>query len=50
MTGESIARQMAGAAMEVLTAIKRAGAGLIITYFVKDAAGWLASGASGKER
>jgi porphobilinogen synthase len=29
-------------AMEVLTAIKRAGADLIITYHAKDAAGWLA--------
>lgn len=28
-------------AMEVLTAIKRAGADLIITYHAKDAAGWL---------
>jgi porphobilinogen synthase len=30
--------------MEVLTAIKRAGADLIITYFAEDAAGWLAEG------
>jgi porphobilinogen synthase len=29
-------------ALEVLTSIKRAGAGLIITYFAKDAARWLA--------
>jgi porphobilinogen synthase len=28
-------------AMEVLTAIKRAGANIIITYFAKDAAKWL---------
>ena len=28
-------------AMEVLTAIKRAGADIIITYFAKDAARWL---------
>jgi porphobilinogen synthase len=30
------------AAMESLTAIRRAGADMIITYFAKDAAGWLA--------
>jgi porphobilinogen synthase len=29
------------AALESLTSIKRAGADLIITYFAKDAAGWL---------
>jgi porphobilinogen synthase len=29
-------------AMEMLTAIKRAGANLILTYFAKDAAKWLA--------
>ncbi|HUX22089.1 MAG TPA: porphobilinogen synthase [Spirochaetia bacterium] len=29
------------AAMEVLTSIRRAGADLIITYFAKEAAGWL---------
>lgn len=29
------------AALEVLTAIRRAGADFIITYFAKDAAGWL---------
>ena len=28
-------------ALEILTAVKRAGADLIITYFAKDAAGWL---------
>ena len=28
-------------ALEVLTAIKRAGANIIITYFAKDAAEWL---------
>jgi porphobilinogen synthase len=28
-------------ALEVLTAIKRAGANIIITYFAKDAAKWL---------
>jgi porphobilinogen synthase len=28
-------------ALEVLTAIKRAGASIIITYFAKDAAKWL---------
>ena len=28
-------------ALEVLTAIKRAGAGIIITYFAKEAARWL---------
>jgi len=27
--------------MEILTAIKRAGADLILTYFARDAAGWL---------
>ena len=27
--------------LETLTGIKRAGADLIITYFAKDAAGWL---------
>ncbi|MCR4429569.1 MAG: porphobilinogen synthase [Tepidanaerobacteraceae bacterium] len=31
------------AAMEILTSIKRAGADLIITYFAKDVAGWLAT-------
>ncbi len=30
-----------GAALESLTAIKRAGADIIISYFAKDAAGWL---------
>jgi porphobilinogen synthase len=29
------------AVLEVLTAIKRAGADLIITYFAKDASKWL---------
>ena len=32
-------------AMEVLTAIKRAGADIIITYHAREAAGWLKSGA-----
>jgi porphobilinogen synthase len=32
------------AALESLTAIKRAGADIIITYFAKDAAGWLKEG------
>lgn len=32
------------AALEVLTAIRRAGADFIITYFAKDAAKWLAEG------
>jgi porphobilinogen synthase len=36
-----------GVVMEILTAIKRAGADIIITYHAKDAAGWLQS-ASGK--
>jgi porphobilinogen synthase len=31
-----------GAAMESLTAIRRAGADMVITYFAKDAAAWLA--------
>ncbi|MDI3481377.1 MAG: porphobilinogen synthase [Tepidanaerobacteraceae bacterium] len=31
------------AAMEILTSIKRAGADMIITYFAKDVAGWLAT-------
>jgi porphobilinogen synthase len=31
------------AAIESLTAIRRAGADIIVTYFAKDAAGWLAS-------
>ncbi len=31
-------------ALEVLTAIRRAGADFIITYFAKDAAGWLLKG------
>ncbi|MBL1217990.1 MAG: porphobilinogen synthase [Planctomycetes bacterium] len=31
-------------AIESLTAIKRAGADMILTYFAKDAVGWLASG------
>lgn len=31
-----------GAALESLTAIARAGAGIIVTYFAADAAGWLA--------
>ena len=34
------------AAMESLTAIRRAGADMIITYFAKDAAAWLASEAA----
>jgi len=29
------------AALEALTAIKRAGAGTIVTYWAKDLAGWL---------
>ncbi len=36
------------AAMESLTAIRRAGADMIITYFAKDAAAWLAAGAVGR--
>ena len=28
-------------AMEILTSIKRAGANMILTYFARDAAGWL---------
>jgi porphobilinogen synthase len=28
-------------ALEMLTAIKRAGAGIVLTYWAKDAAGWL---------
>jgi porphobilinogen synthase len=32
------------AAMESLTSIRRAGADMIITYFAKDAAGWLMRG------
>ena len=35
-----------GAALESLTSIRRAGADLIITYFAKDAAGWLAAEAA----
>ena len=31
-------------ALEILTAIKRAGADMILTYFAKDAAWWLAAG------
>jgi porphobilinogen synthase len=31
------------AALEVLTAIKRAGADIILTYFAKEAAEWLRS-------
>ena len=31
-----------GAALETLTAIRRAGADVILTYFAKEAAGWLA--------
>jgi porphobilinogen synthase len=31
------------AALEVLTAIKRAGADIILTYFTKEAAEWLRS-------
>jgi porphobilinogen synthase len=31
-----------GAALEILTSIKRAGADIIITYHAKDAARWLA--------
>ncbi|MDQ3689095.1 MAG: porphobilinogen synthase [Chloroflexota bacterium] len=34
-----------GAALESLTAIARAGAGIIVTYFALEAAGWLADGA-----
>jgi len=29
------------AALEALTAVKRAGAGTIVTYWAKDLAGWL---------
>jgi porphobilinogen synthase len=36
------------AAMESLTAIRRAGADMIITYFAKDAAAWLSSGAAAR--
>jgi len=36
-----------GVALEVLTAIKRAGADIIITYHAKEAARWLADGPSG---
>jgi porphobilinogen synthase len=36
------------AAMESLTAIRRAGADMVITYFAKDAAGWLATEASAR--
>jgi porphobilinogen synthase len=32
--------------MESLTAIRRAGADVIITYFAKDAAAWLAAEAA----
>jgi len=32
------------AVLEVLTAIKRAGADIILTYHAKDAAGWLKAG------
>ncbi|HLE02189.1 MAG TPA: porphobilinogen synthase, partial [Dehalococcoidia bacterium] len=32
------------AALEVLTAIKRAGADFIITYHAREAAGWLRDG------
>ncbi len=32
------------AALECLTAIRRAGAGIILTYWAKDAAGWLRAG------
>ena len=35
-----------GAAMESLTAIRRAGADMIITYYAKDAAAWLSSEAA----
>jgi porphobilinogen synthase len=31
-----------GVALELLTGLKRAGADLILTYFAKDAARWLA--------
>jgi porphobilinogen synthase len=34
-----------GAALEALTAIKRAGADIIITYHAKEAARWLQDGA-----
>jgi porphobilinogen synthase len=37
-----------GAAMESLTAIRRAGADMVITYFAKDAAAWLALEAAGR--
>lgn len=33
-----------GVALEILTAIKRAGADMILTYFAKDAARWLVAG------
>ena len=32
-------------ALEILIGIKRAGADMILTYFAKDAATWLAEGA-----
>ena len=32
------------AALEALTAIKRAGADIVITYFARDAARWLREG------
>ena len=35
-----------GAAMEALTAIRRAGADIVISYYARDAAGWLAEEAA----
>ena len=32
------------AVLETLTAIRRAGADIVITYYAKDAAAWLAEG------
>ena len=36
-----LARRASGSILEMLTAIKRAGADIILTYFAKDAARWL---------
>jgi porphobilinogen synthase len=36
------------AALESLTAIRRAGADIVVTYFAKQAAAWLAEEAAGR--
>ena len=39
---QRLARRAQAAALETLTSIRRAGADVILTYFAKEAAAWLA--------